>query len=157
VYGKQIFCISFFSKLSDFLHKKNKVALFPHTIRMYLKGKDRLKRLGMVVAGLMIGVVNGLLGAGGGMLTVPVLSSLGGLSTKKSHATAIGIILPLTVVSAIMYTIRGIYHVRLGLISAAGITVGGLIGAVLLNRIPKNITSLVFYTLMIAAGTKMLA
>lgn len=146
----------FFLQILRFFAQKNKVALFPHTIRMYLKGKDGLKRLGMVAAGLMIGAVNGLLGAGGGMLTVPVLSSLGGLSTKKSHATAIGIILPLTVVSAIMYTIRGIYHVRLGLISASGITVGGLIGAILLNRIPKNITSLVFYTLMIAAGIKMI-
>ena len=37
------------------------------------------KKMAMVLAGLFIGAVNGLFGAGGGMLAVPCLTYIGGL------------------------------------------------------------------------------
>ena len=49
--------------------------------------------------GFLIGIVNALFGAGGGMIAVPFLRTLG-LSQKQAQATAICVILPLTVVSA---------------------------------------------------------
>ena len=43
--------------------------------------------------GFFIGIINGLLGAGGGMLAVPALKKLG-LSQKDAHRNALAVILP---------------------------------------------------------------
>ena len=114
---------------------------------------SKLKLFATCLMGLGIGAVNGLLGGGGGMLAVPALR-VSGLDTKKAHATAIAVMLPLCVVSALVYTLRGIFEVKTGLISCALVTAGGIGGALLLNRLPKQITSLVFYVLMTLAGVR---
>ena len=57
-------------------------------------------------AGLAIGIINGLLGAGGGMIAVPLLQKLG-LDRKQAHANAVAVILPITVLSAVLYLVNG--------------------------------------------------
>lgn len=59
------------------------------------------------MCGLLTGAVNGLFGAGGGMLAVPVLTYVAGLDERKSHATAIAVILPLCIISTIVYALQG--------------------------------------------------
>ena len=59
-----------------------------------------------VLGGLGAGVINGLLGAGGGMVVVPLLSAMG-VQGKKSHATALMVIVPLSAVSAVLYLVQG--------------------------------------------------
>ena len=51
--------------------------------------------------GVAVGLVNGVFGAGGGMLAVPLLKK-SGLDQKQSHANAVAVILPITVISAIL-------------------------------------------------------
>ena len=55
------------------------------------------RQIAVILAGLAIGVVTGLFGAGGGMLTVPALTFIAKFDEKHSHATAIAVILPLSV------------------------------------------------------------
>ncbi len=52
-----------------------------------------------ILAGSFAGMVNGLLGAGGGMILVPMLGGLCGVESKAAFATSISIILPLSLVS----------------------------------------------------------
>lgn len=106
----------------------------------------------MVCAGVAVGALNGLLGGGGGMVTVPALTLFGGLPTKKAHATAIAVMLPLSVLSAVVYTLGGVYRVRLGVLSAASVSVGGVVGAMLLARLNTVVVAVIFYLLMTAAG-----
>ena len=56
-----------------------------------------------IVIGLITGVVNGLFGSGGGTIVVPSLIFIIGLEEHVSHATAISIILPLSIISTIIY------------------------------------------------------
>ena len=62
-----------------------------------------ISRTKLVFFGFLSGVCNGLFGSGGGMIVVPFLQK-NGLDTKMAHATAIFVILPLTVVSIIRYS-----------------------------------------------------
>ena len=56
--------------------------------------------------GLLIGVVNIMLGAGGGMLTVPFYKKIG-LSQKQAQINAVATILPISVISAFIYLYNG--------------------------------------------------
>ena len=63
----------------------------------------RGKRLwGMVLAGACAGAVNGLLGAGGGMLLVPMLSAFTCLREEEIFPSSVAIIAPICVVSLLL-------------------------------------------------------
>lgn len=57
------------------------------------------KYLGSALAGLGAGAVNGLFGAGGGMVLVPLLSSLTHLEEDEIFPSSVSIILPICLVS----------------------------------------------------------
>ena len=58
------------------------------------------------LGGIGVGLLNGLLGAGGGLLTIPLLERMG-VKEKEAHATSLAVILPLSVVSGGIYLARG--------------------------------------------------
>lgn len=57
------------------------------------------KHFGYILAGLAAGTVNGLLGAGGGMLLVPLLTLAGDLKERDVFPTSVAVILPICLVS----------------------------------------------------------
>jgi len=102
------------------------------------------------------GLVNGLFGSGGGTLLVPGMNKILGFETHKSHATAISVILPLSIVSAFIYS-RGVTvnWTALVCVSAGGV-VGGYIGAKLLNKLSDARLHRLFGLFMIAAAIRMI-
>ena len=58
-----------------------------------------VKKWGMLLAGLCAGAVNGLFGAGGGMVLVPLLTGLTDLQEEEVFPSSVAIILPLCLVS----------------------------------------------------------
>ena len=105
-------------------------------------------------AALAAGCVNGLFGGGGGMLVVPLLTSFG-LTAKKAHATAVAVILPLCLVSAVIYIVKGCFDMQLTLAVGGGVVAGGVAGALLLKKTDNFLLSMFFYIVMIGAGIKM--
>ncbi|MCL2215874.1 MAG: sulfite exporter TauE/SafE family protein [Defluviitaleaceae bacterium] len=106
--------------------------------------------------GLVVGLANGLFGAGGGTLLVPSLEKLLKFETHKAHATAIAVILPLCVISAFIY-IWGVdvdWKV-VGLVSSGGV-VGGVIGAKLLKRFTAAWLNITFGVFLAVGATRML-
>ena len=57
------------------------------------------KYIGSAAAGLGAGAVNGLFGAGGGMVLVPLLTSLTDLPDEEIFPSSVSIILPISLVS----------------------------------------------------------
>lgn len=117
--------------------------------------KAKVKKWLLPLSGLFIGFINGFFGGGGGMLLVPSLRFIGGIDQKKSQATAISIILPLSLVSALIYTFKGIYDIKVGLAAGGGVILGGIAGAFLLKKLSNKYLSIIFYALMLAAGIRM--
>ena len=58
-----------------------------------------VRKWGMLLAGFCAGAVNGLFGAGGGMVLVPLLTGLTDLNEEEVFPSSIVIILPLCLVS----------------------------------------------------------
>ena len=110
----------------------------------------------LALAGVFIGVVNGLFGAGGGMVAVPVLSIIAGLDAKRAHATAILVILPLCAVSSIVYLTKGIENDGVFAPTIIGVVLGGILGAYALQKCSKIFLQILFYGVMFLAGIKMM-
>ena len=119
-----------------------------------LTSKSKNRPLLSAIFGVAVGAANGLFGGGGGMIAVPALT-LTGVPSKKAHATAIAIILPLSLISAAVYLAKGTLSWEAALPSCLGIVAGGVIGSLLLKKIDPSLLTKVFYVLMIAAGIKL--
>ena len=64
----------------------------------------RRKRLLSTLAGLGAGVVNGLFGAGGGMILVPALSLSRTLTERELFSSSVIIMLPMCILSLLIST-----------------------------------------------------
>ena len=114
------------------------------------------EKLLLSASGVLTGAVNGFFGGGGGMITVPALTLLLGYPQRKAHAATVFAVLPITVVSGLIYAIYGCFPLAEGIPAALGAVAGGAIGAVLLGKIPTSVLVYVFAALTFAAGVKML-
>ena len=106
----------------------------------------------LIVFGAVVGIANGFFGGGGGMIVVPVLTFILKKPCKVSHATAILIILPITLASSIVYLVKGYFSLSLFLPTGIGVVLGGIIGAILLGKFKSKIIGYIFSFVMFLAG-----
>ena len=112
------------------------------------KGNTNTRR---VLCGCAVGAANSLFGGGGGMIAVPMLQKTG-LDEKGAHATAILLILPVSLVSFLFYAWKGLYDFSVLIPTSIGVTVGGVLGAKLLGKLPTKTVNVVFAFLQAVAG-----
>ena len=117
--------------------------------------KRKKRNVLLFVCGAAVGAVNGLFGAGGGMLVVPVLTYVAALGERKAHATAIAVILPLCLIGAVVYAAQGGMDTCFLAPTVAGVLAGGIIGAAALKKLAAPVLDFLFYGLMLFAGIKM--
>ena len=106
------------------------------------------------VLGFFVGIINGLLGAGGGLLAVPALKKLG-MSQKDAHRNAVAVILPLAALSAALYLVRGNLSLSDTLIFIPGGLVGAGVGTLLLKKISPKWLAAIFGAFMIYSGVRL--
>ena len=110
----------------------------------------------VVVLSAVAGFINGFLGGGGGVLIVTLLLAVVHLHQKNAQATALLVILPLTVVSAVVYLVKGNVDWVPTLWATLGVVVGGIVGALALSKLKGNAAKIIFAVVLIAGGIKML-
>jgi len=104
---------------------------------------------------LLVGLVLGLLGSGGSILTVPVLVYLVGEPSKLAIAESLGIVALISLVGALPFAIRGMVSWRnVGLFGGPGI-VGTYLGAYLSQFMPGALQLAVFAGVMLLAAVMM--
>ena len=114
----------------------------------------RPRALRCALSGALAGVANGLFGAGGGMILVPLLTRWAGLEDRRAFATAISIILPLCLVSLVIYWQQGAVTVAWPYL--VGGFCGGLIGGWLLRRIPVGLLHRALGLVILYGGLRLL-
>ena len=94
------------------------------------------RRNGLIVAGSAAGFVNGLFGAGGGMILVPLLNRLTDLEDRQIFSQSIAIILPICLVSLTATAIQSPLPWGEALPYLLGSGIGGWLAARYGQRIP---------------------
>ena len=111
-----------------------------------------------IMIGCVTGFANGLFGSGGGTIVVPAMERFLGVEEHKAHATAIAVILPLSVLSLLIYLWKtGLGDVwQTALWASAGGLAGGFVGAKLLNKVSGIWLHRIFGVFLIAAAVRMI-
>jgi len=111
--------------------------------------------LGVAAAGLLAGIANGLLGAGGGIVAVFAFSYFlrsGEYERRDLYANALCVMLPISAVSCIRYALAG-HLVSEGFgVYALPAVLGGLLGGILLGRLRASLLKKLFGLLVIYSG-----
>ena len=90
----------------------------------------------MCLAGAGAGIVNGLFGAGGGMLLIPLLTLLTDLDDSEIFPASISIILPICLVSLWISAFKQAIPWSAALPYLAGSTAGGVLAGIFGKKIP---------------------
>ena len=106
-------------------------------------------------SGLGVGLINGMLGAGGGMIAVPALQ-LAGLDRKEAHANAVALILPISVMSAVLYLLKDRVTVQNAIPYLIPGIIGAALGTLILSKISSPLLRKVFAVFMIWAGIRLI-
>lgn len=84
----------------------------------------------LVCIGLLAGFLSGMIGIGGGIIIVPALVYLLGVSQQSAQGTSIALMLPpIGILAALNYYKAGSLNVKYALIIAVTFIVGGYLGS----------------------------
>lgn len=109
-----------------------------------------------IVVGLLAGVLSGLLGVGGGIVMVPLLAGVLGLSQHDAHATSLAAIVPIAAVGALTFAVEGEIDLPVAGLLALGALVGAPLGARVMARTAEGTLKTLFGVLMMAVGLQLL-
>lgn len=94
------------------------------------------KILPMAICGISAGAVNGLFGAGGGMVLVPLLTWLSTLPDDEVFPASVSIILPVCLVSLSLTLQPGSVPWDMAIPYLLGSAAGGVLAGLLARKIP---------------------
>lgn len=105
---------------------------------------------------VVIGLSLGLLGGGGSILTVPILTYVAGLDPKEAIAASLFVVGATSAVSAIAHARNGRVKWRTGLVFGAAGMAGAFLGGLLGGHIPGTILMIAFALMMVATSIAMI-
>lgn len=106
--------------------------------------------------GAAAGIINGVFGAGGGMLLVPLLQRFGLAKDRELFASALCVMLPVSAVSFAVHLLKQSVDWKTALPCCIGGLVGGLLGSLLLPKLPLKWLHLGFGLLILYGAVRQL-
>lgn len=110
-----------------------------------------------VTIGLAAGILSGLVGIGGGIIIVPILIYLFGMSQLLAQGTTVALLVPpLGLLAAYVYFKNGQVNVPAAIFIALGVFIGSYFGARLAITIPEKLLTRVFGIIMLVISVRMI-
>ena len=111
----------------------------------------------LIIAGLIAGLVGGTLGVGGGIIIIPTLIFVLGMSQHLAQGTSLATLLaPIGILAVINYHKAGYVNWKYAVILMLTFMVGSYFGSKWAVHIPEKVLKQVFGVMMLLAGFKMI-
>ena len=120
------------------------------------KMKRFIECIKLFFVGVFAGVINGFFGAGGGLVIVPILKQFKIDSSKRIHATTLGCVLFMCLVSSFVYFFNGVIDFKLILFCLVGSLVGSYFATKILIKLKNSYIDLIFSFVLIVAGVSLI-
>lgn len=128
--------------------------------KIALRSEAKKRSMLFALAGILSGIVNGLLGTGGGILTVLFLSKIyakdSSYSTKDIFAITLCSSVIMSMASLLFYLSSGCFSVSDSALYMLSAVPGGVLGAILLEKLSSKTMKLIFALLVVWAGISMM-
>jgi uncharacterized membrane protein YfcA len=128
-------------------------SILEHRIRTK---RVKTKIVWYVATGAAAGLLAGFLGIGGGLILVPMMVGFLGITQHKAHGTSLAVIIPIAIIGAIVYAVRGDINWTLVAAIGSGSVIGVIVGAKLMMRVPALKLRQLFGLYTIAIGILLL-
>ena len=113
--------------------------------------------LAFIVLGLFAGILSGLIGIGGGVIIVPALVLIFGMSQQLAQGTTLALLIPPIGILAVMtYYRQGYVDFKVAGLIIIGFVLGGLWGAKIATAIPTPVLERIFGAVLLLISLKML-
>lgn len=113
--------------------------------------------LSYLAVGVLVGLFSGFLGLGGGLVVIPILVYVYGLTQHQAMGTSLAMMVPpITLLAAIRYYHSGNVKIGMAAFLAFGFAVGGLMGADLVQNIPDPLIKKMFGVLLLFVSIRMI-
>ncbi|WP_158865930.1 sulfite exporter TauE/SafE family protein [Leifsonia sp. AG29] len=111
--------------------------------------------VGYVILGVVMGVLSGLFGIGGGIIAVPALINVFGVSDLIAKGTSLIVMIPTSVVGTISNWRAKNVDIPTGLALGVAATVASIPGAALALALPPQLSSTLFGLLLIGVAAQL--
>lgn len=114
---------------------------------------SKFKQIGkLILLGLIVGVINGLVGGFAGIISIIALKKYFFMSQKNAQATTLSYIFILSLITSLIY----MQDVNTDIIMCVWLIIGGIIGTFigtrLLKKLKNNTLNMIFAIIMILTG-----
>ena len=111
----------------------------------------------ILIIGILTGVMAGMLGIGGGLVVIPALVMIMGMSQQSAQGTSLAMMLPpIGILAAYNYYKAGHVDIRIALLLALAFIAGSFFGSKLAIRIPQETLKKIFGVFLLLVAIKML-
>jgi len=120
---------------------------------------QKIKNISLALIACAAGLVNSLIGAGGGILlslTLPALADEVFPERRDAYINSQAAMIPGCALSCIIYSMRGMLNTVGFSLFAIPAAAGGAIGSLLLSKIKSGTIQIIFAVLVIWSGIRML-
>ena len=112
----------------------------------------------LIVIGLLAGILSGLVGVGGGIIMIPLLIILLGLTQHQAQGTALFAMLPpIGILAAINYYKQGFVKWEYAAVIAFTFVIGGYFGSKFSLSLPPQTVRRVFGVIMLLGAIKLIS
>ena len=108
-----------------------------------------------ILSGLFVGIASGILGVGGGVFLVPIMTIGFGIKQHVAQGTSLAAIIPTSVVGAATHARGGSLNHRAAAWIGSGSVVGAIAGALLAIHIPREWLARAFGLVLLYAAYRM--
>lgn len=112
--------------------------------------------LGYVALGLIMGIASGLFGIGGGVIAVPGLIAVFGVSDLIAKGTSLLVVIPTGIVGTLAHLRRGGVDVPAGIVVGVAATAASAPGVALALVIPPKLSGILFAVLLLLAAIQLI-